>query len=188
MEEEEEEEEENICVCFSGAPTCSFQIFWVALGLVRAPSQRNPSLQDVVDTEQLGGDQVMEEKAREGYEAQRCVRLRRSWKLEPRKNLGTMSLHPGPALVTPLQASAVADGRRDSGAIRPSCLSLRPLIGSLAVFWQETTCPRDRHEASSWDYTSGEYLAADAARVAGLRSGRQMRGEENKKKERLEYR
>lgn len=56
-----------------------------------------------------------------------------------------------------------------------------PLIGSLAVFRQETTCPRDRHGAGSWDCTSGEYLAADAERVAGLRSGQRMRGEENKK-------
>jgi len=105
----------------------------------------------------------MEEKALEGYEVPRCVWLRRCWKLEPGKDFGTVSLHPGPALVTPPQVpAAVTDGRWDCGAIGPSCLSVSPLIGSLAVFQQETVCPCDRHEAGSWDRTSGEYLAADA--------------------------
>lgn len=85
-------------------------MLWVAPGLVRAPSQRNPSLRDVADTEQLGHDHVMEEKALEGYEVQSPIRSRKSGKLEPRKDLGTLSLNPGPALVTPLQASAVANG------------------------------------------------------------------------------
>lgn len=58
-----EEEEENICVHCSGAPRCSSQIFLVAPSLLCALSQQNPSLQDVVDTEHLGGDQVLAEVA-----------------------------------------------------------------------------------------------------------------------------
>lgn len=100
----------------SGAPRRSSQMFWAAPGLMCAPSQQSPLLWGDMDTEQLGGGQVMEETALEGCEAQRCIQLRRSWRLEPRKDLGTMSLHTGPALVTPPQALTVDDGRRDHEA------------------------------------------------------------------------
>lgn len=123
--------------------------------------------------EQLGSDQAMEEKVLESYK-HKDIQFRRSWKLEHKKALVTTSLHSGPALVTPL------DSRWDRGAVKPSGVSLRPLIGNLAVFRWVTTCLRARHGAGSWDCTSGEYLAADAERVTGLCSGQRLWGEENK--------
>lgn len=98
-----------------------------------APSQQNPSLWDVVGMEQLGSDQAMEEKVLESCK-HKDVQFRKSWKLEPKEDLMTMSLHSDPALVTPLGS------RWDTGAVKPSGWSLRALIGTLAVFPWEATC------------------------------------------------
>lgn len=77
-----------------------------------APSQQNPSLWDVVDMGQLGSDQAMEEKVLESCK-HKDVQFRRSWKLEPRKDLMTTSLHSGAALVIPF------DSRWHRGAVKP---------------------------------------------------------------------
>lgn len=68
-----------------------------------APIQQNPALWDVVDMEQLGSDQAVEEKVLESCK-HKDVQFRRSWKLEPKKDFVTMSLPSGPALVTLLRA------------------------------------------------------------------------------------
>ncbi|RMC09217.1 hypothetical protein DUI87_14225 [Hirundo rustica rustica] len=68
-------------------------------------SQQNPSLGDVVDVEQLGSDQAMEEKVPESCK-RKDLQFRRSWKLEPRKDFMTMSLHSERLQLLPAEAMA----------------------------------------------------------------------------------